>query len=163
MTLTMVDSISAIEIGADPERLGMTLMIICLISIGVVLIFRPLLPTLPFKVGNVVKIGSLLGKVEATTILNTRLKTFDGKTFFVPNRKILDEVVINYHFTKTRRVRINVTIGYDQDLLKAKQVLEAIMIGDARVLEKPSPKNEGRIIDSLCLTCWNSRENLNIL
>lgn len=140
LLLAIVISSAAIEIGAQPDRIGMAVVIICLIAIGIVVIFRPLLPTLPFKAGNVVKIGDLLGKIEATTILNTRLRTFDGKTFFVPNRKILDEIVINYHYTKTRRVKVNVTIRHDQDLLRAKQVLEEIMIADPRVLEKPSPQ-----------------------
>lgn len=54
---------------------------------------------------NSIKTGDLLGKVEATTFLNTRLRTFDGKTVFVPNRKILDDYLINYHFTPTRRVK----------------------------------------------------------
>ena len=115
------------------------LMVICLIAIGVIVIFRPLIPTLPFKVGNTVKAGNILGRVEATTVLNTRMRTFDGKTFFVPNRTILDDIVINYHFTKTRKVMINVVVRYDQDLIEAKRALETVMIEDARVNEKPSP------------------------
>ncbi len=95
--------------------------------------------SLPFKVGNYVKAGDLLGKVEAISFLNTRMKTFDGKTFFVPNRQILNEIVINYHFTQTRRVKIDVSIRYDQDLLKAKRTLEMIMTEDPRVKLKPSP------------------------
>lgn len=134
-----VIAVSAIEIGADPRRVVVILTFVCLASIAIVIIFRPLLPTLPFKVGNTVKIGNLLGKIETTSILNTRVRTFDGKTFFVPNRQILDDIVINYHFTQTRRVKINATIRYDQDLLKAKQVLESVMIKDPRVLAKPSP------------------------
>ena len=129
-----------IEIGANPTRIIALLIFITVGAIAFVAIFRPLLPTLPFKVGNVVKAAGLLGKIEATTILNTRMRTFDGKTFFVPNRTILDDVVINYHFTKTRRVKIDVTIGYDQDLVRAKQVLEMVMVEDARVLNKPSPQ-----------------------
>lgn len=135
----IVITASAIEIGADPKRVVATLMFICLVSIGIIVIFRPLVPTLPFKVGNTVKLGDLLGKVEHTTILNTRVRTFDGKTFFVPNRKILDDVVINYHFTKNRRIKIDITIGYDQDLLKAKQTLESVMRADPRVLNSPAP------------------------
>jgi small conductance mechanosensitive channel len=131
---------SGMEIGANPRNLIALIMIVVLAVIGVIVIFRPLIPTLPFKVGNTVKTGDLLGVVEATTILNTRLRTFDGKTFFVPNRQILDGIVINYHFTQTRRVKLDVTIRYDQDLLKAKQVLEAVMTEDARVLPKPSPQ-----------------------
>ena len=112
---------------------------VTLTVVGLIVIFRPYFPTLPFKVGNTVKFGDLLGKVEATTLINTRLRTFDGKTIFVPNAKILKDFVINYHFTANRRVKLNVGIGYNQDILKAKQVLEAIMIEDPRVLTKPRP------------------------
>jgi small conductance mechanosensitive channel len=115
------------------------LIVLGLTAVGLIAVFRPLLPTLPFKVGNTVKVGSLLGKIEATTILNTRMKTFDGKTVFIPNSKIINDYVINYHFTGTRRVKVDVGIRYDQDLLKAKQVLEAVMIGDPRVKVKPRP------------------------
>jgi len=131
---------TVIQIGGNPANIIALLTFFTVGAIAVVAIFRPLLPTLPFKVGNVVKTAGLLGKIEATTILNTRMRTFDGKTFFVPNRTILDDVVINYHFTKTRRVKIDIVIGYDQDLVRAKQVLEMVMVGDARVLNKPSPQ-----------------------
>jgi small conductance mechanosensitive channel len=113
---------------------------------------------MPFKVGNTVKAGDLLGKVEAMTFLNTRLKTFDGKTFFVPNRQILNDIVINYHFTQTRRIKIDVNIRYDQDLLKAKRVLEAIMTEDARVKPKPGPMVYVLNLASNCVElggrCW---------
>ncbi|MFO7740254.1 MAG: mechanosensitive ion channel family protein, partial [Desulfatiglandaceae bacterium] len=102
-------------------------------------LFRPYIPSLPFKVGNTIKTGNLFGKVEATTFLNTRLRTFEGLTVFVPNSKILNDYVINYHFTPTRRVKLDVGIGYDQDVLRAKQVMEAIMVEDPRVKTKPRP------------------------
>ncbi len=140
LLFNIVIAVTLIEIGAHPPNIIALLTFVTVGAIAIVAIFRPLLPTLPFKVGNVVKAAGLLGKIEATTILNTRMRTFDGKTFFVPNRTILNDIVINYHFTKTRRVKIDVSIGYDQDLVRAKQVLEMIMVGDARVLNKPSPQ-----------------------
>lgn len=130
---------TAVELGAQPVNMVRLTAIIVLIIIGVMVFLRPILPTLPFKVGNYVKAGELLGKVEAITFLNTQMRTFDGKTFFVPNRQILNEVVINYHFTQTRRVKINVTIRYDENLIKVKQILETVMIEDPRVKHKPSP------------------------
>ncbi len=138
--LAVVIITAAMEMGAKPGPLIALLMIICLVIIGSIVIFRPLIPTLPFKVGNTVKAAGLLGKIEATTLLNTRMKTFDGKTFFVPNRQILDDIVINYQYTKTRRIKVDVSIRYDQDLAKAKRVLEAVMTRDARVLAKPAPQ-----------------------
>ncbi len=149
---------TAVEFGAKPVNLFRLVAIIVLIVVGVMIFLRPLIPTLPFKVGNNVKAGDLLGKVEAISFLNTRLKTFDGKTFFVPNRQILDDIVINYHFTKTRRIKVNVSIRYDQDLLKAKRILEMIMIEDPRVKQKPSPvvyvMNLGANGVDLGARCW---------
>jgi len=130
---------TAVEFGAKPVNLLRLLTIVALIVTGVAIFLKPFIPTLPFKVGNTVKAGNLLGKVEAITFLNTRMRTFDGKTFFVPNRQILDDIVINYHFTQTRRVKIDVSIRYDQDLLKAKRTLESIMTEDPRVKPKPGP------------------------
>jgi small conductance mechanosensitive channel len=130
---------TAVEFGAKPVNLLRLLTIIALIVTGVLIFLKPFIPTLPFKVGNTVKAGNLLGKVEAITFLNTRMRTFDGKTFFVPNRQILNDIVINYHFTQTRRLKIDVGIRYDQDLLKAKRTLESIMTQDPRVKTKPGP------------------------
>ena len=91
---------TAVEFGAKPVNLLRLLTIIALIVTGVMIFLKPFIPTLPFKVGNTVKAGNLLGKVEAITFLNTRMRTFDGKTFFVPNRQILNDIVINYQFTQ---------------------------------------------------------------
>jgi small conductance mechanosensitive channel len=114
-------------------------MVVFLCVIGLIIFFRPYIPSLPFKVGQTVKIKDLLGKVEATTFLNTRIRTFDGKVFFVPNKTILNDVVINYWYTPSRRMKIDIPIRYDQDLMKAKQLLESLMIEDPRVLIKPRP------------------------
>ncbi len=149
---------TAVAMGAQPVNIVRFTAIIALSLIGIMVFLRPIIPTLPFKVGNTVKTGDLLGKVEGITFLNTRMKTFDGKTFFVPNRQILDEIVINYHFTKTRRIKIDIGIRYDQDLVKAKRLLEMIMIEDPRIKEKPSPVvyvlNLGTNAIELGGRCW---------
>jgi small conductance mechanosensitive channel len=139
VVVAFVIMVAAAEFGAKPINLLRLVTIIALIVVGVLIFLRPFIPSLPFKIGNTVKAGNLLGKVEAITFLNTRLRTFDGKTFFVPNRQILNEIVINYQFSGTRRIKINVGIRYDQDLLEAKRVLEAVMTEDARVKTKPGP------------------------
>ena len=130
---------AAIEVGIEILPVFRMFMVVLLSVVGLMIFFRPYIPTLPFKVGQTVKAAGLLGKVEATTFLNTRIRTFDGKVFFVPNRTILNDIVINYHYTPTRRMKIDVPIRYDQDLMKAKQVLEALMIEDPRVKKTPRP------------------------
>jgi small conductance mechanosensitive channel len=156
--VALVISAAAVEFGAKPINMLRLLTIISLVSVGLIIFFRPFMPTMPFKVGNTVKAGNLLGKVEAMTFLNTRMRTFDGKTFFVPNRQILNEIVINYQYSGTRRIKIDVGIRYDQDLLKAKRVLEAVMTGDARVKTKPGPMVYVLNLASNCVElggrCW---------
>ena len=139
LMLIAVVLVSAVEAGLQVKPIIRLSVLFSMIIVGVIVFFRPFLPSLPFKVGHTVKVGDLLGKIEATTFLNTQLKTFDGKTFFVPNRQIINDIVINYQLTKTRRIKVDVGIKYNQDLMKAKQVLESIMIEDPRVEVKQGP------------------------
>ncbi|MFO7738320.1 MAG: mechanosensitive ion channel family protein [Desulfatiglandaceae bacterium] len=127
------------QLGLENLLIRRIVIFVALAAVGLMVLFRPYIPSLPFKVGNTIKTGNLFGKVEATTFLNTRLRTFEGLTVFVPNSKILNDYVINYHFTPTRRVKLDVGIRYDQDVLRAKQVMEAIMVEDPRVNTKPRP------------------------
>jgi len=112
---------------------------VALVAIGFVVLLRPYIPSLPFRIGNTIEVNKVIGKVEAVTIGFTRLKTFDGKTLFVPNRMLLTTIINNFHFTPTRRVRVKVSIGYKDDLLKAKKVLKEIMESHPNVQKKPSP------------------------
>jgi small conductance mechanosensitive channel len=137
--LSVVIIAAAVEAGFKVQPIFRLVMVFLLSLIGIVVLFRPYMPTLPFKVGQTIKATGLLGKVEGTTVLNTRIRTFDGKVFFVPNKTILNDTIINYHYTPTRRMKLDIPIRYDQDLMKAKKVLEALMIEDPRVLTSPRP------------------------
>lgn len=157
MVMTVIAA-AATEFGAQPINVIRFLSIVTLTGVGLIIFLRPFFPTMPFKVGNIIKAGDLLGIVEGITLLNTRLRTYDGKTIFVPNRKVVDDFVINYHLTPTRRVKIDVGICYDQDLQKAKQVLTALMIEDPRVKTTPSPQVRVLNLASNCVEvggrCW---------
>ena len=135
----VVLGITADLIGLKSANLIKLFIAVALAAAAVIFMFRPYLPSLPFKAGNTIKTGSLLGKVEGTTFLNTRMRTFDGKTVWIPNRLILNDYLINYHYTPTRKIHLDVRIRYDQDLMQAKQLLEALMIEDARVRKTPRP------------------------
>ena len=95
--ITFFVAMAAQFLGLKAMVIGRVLVAISLVLIGIVVIFRPFIPTLPFKVGHTVKTGNLLGKVEGTTLMNTRIRTFDGKTVFVPHSKVLNDYLINYH------------------------------------------------------------------
>ncbi len=62
----------------------------------------------------------------------------------------MNDFVINYHFTNTRRIKVDINIGYNQDILKAKQVLETI-----RIL-KLLPEYMGYILPTKAKCAWDT-------
>ena len=103
-------------------------------SSGVMLIlFRP------FKVGDVISAGGETGKVESITVFNTILNTPDNQRKIVPNSAILGGSITNVNVNPTRRIDLVIGIGYDDDIKKAKETLEAIVAGQTGVLKDPAP------------------------
>jgi len=103
-------------------------------SAGVMLIlFRP------FSVGDYVIAGGEAGTVEEITIFNTILQTPDNQKKIIPNGSISNSVITNITANPTRRVDLTIGIGYDDDLRRAKDVLERIVKADERILAEPVP------------------------
>lgn len=93
----------------------------------------------PFKLDDFVEISEQTGTVEEIQIFNTVLVTLDNKTVIIPNGQVTNGNIINY--SKKGKVRMDMIfgIGYDDDLLQAKQVLEDIIREDDRVFADPVP------------------------
>jgi small conductance mechanosensitive channel len=92
-----------------------------------------------FKKGDYVTAGGQSGTVTAINIFNTVLTTPDNKVITVPNSAVLGGTITNVTANDTRRVDMTFGIGYDDDLLKAKQTLERIVSEEPRVLPEPAP------------------------
>ncbi|MEM1111307.1 MAG: mechanosensitive ion channel domain-containing protein [Pseudomonadota bacterium] len=131
-----VDTTSLVALlGAAGLAIGLSLQnSLSNLASGVMLIiFRP------FTKGNFVEVAGTAGSVDAISIFTTTLTTPDNKEVIVPNGAILATNIINYSARDTRRVDMVFGISYDDDLLKAKQLLEDILAADERVLKDPEP------------------------
>ena len=93
----------------------------------------------PFKIGDFVEAGGTAGVIESITIFNTIMKTGDNREVIVPNGLIYDDTITNYSAKDTRRIDMVFGIGYDDDLLKAKQLLTDIVTGHEKVMADPAP------------------------
>jgi len=98
-----------------------------------IVIFRP------FKIGDFVEAGGVSGVVQEIQIFVTVLKTGDNRKMIIPNGKIFAGSITNYSSHDTRRIDLVFGIGYTDDLLKAKQVLERIVKAHPLVLKDPAP------------------------
>lgn len=92
----------------------------------------------PFRVGDYVEAAGTAGTIDGIMIFNTRLTTPDNKVVWVPNGKIFDDNIINYNASDTRRVDMVFGCSYEDDLTKAKSILEDLLKNDDRVLQDPA-------------------------
>ena len=93
----------------------------------------------PFKVGDFIEGAGVAGTVEEIQIFTTQLKTPDNKTIIVPNAKMTGDNITNFTMKGTRRVDFVFGIGYEDDIDKARKVIEGIIAEDNRVLKDPAP------------------------
>ena len=99
---------------------------------GVMLIlFRPV------KTGDFVEAGGTTGIVEEIGIFSTIMRTPDNKMIVIRNSNITGSNIVNYSARDTRRVDLVFGIGYDDDLRKARKILERILESDSRILKDP--------------------------
>ena len=93
----------------------------------------------PFTKGDFVEVAGTSGSVDNISIFTTTLTTPDNKEVIVPNGAVLGNNITNYSARPTRRVDMVFGIGYDDDIKKAKELLEQIIAADERVLADPAP------------------------
>jgi small conductance mechanosensitive channel len=93
----------------------------------------------PFKVGEFVAAGSLMGTVVEIGLFMTELKTVDGLFLAVPNSQLWSSAITNYSRHEIRRNDLAVGIGYGDDIAKAESVMRDIADRDERVLGDPEP------------------------
>jgi small conductance mechanosensitive channel len=93
----------------------------------------------PFKVGDYVAVAGTQGTIQEIDILNTVLNSPDNIRIIIPNAQITGGTISNYSANATRRIDLTIGISYDDDIKKAKQVIEGVLAADARILKTPAP------------------------
>ncbi len=93
----------------------------------------------PFKKGDYVEAGGTSGSVENIAIFSTTFKTPDNRKVIVPNGAIYSGVITNYSAMDTRRIDMVFGIGYDDDIKKAKEIIENTLKSDGRIHSLPAP------------------------
>ncbi len=93
----------------------------------------------PFRVGDFIEAQGVSGTVSEIQIFNTVIRTADNKTIIVPNGAMSNGIITNYSLQETRRVDMSFGIGYDDDIRKARGVLNDLIVREPRILDDPAP------------------------
>lgn len=98
------------------------------------LVFRP------FKVGDMVTLGSVVGKVNEIDLFTTTLDTPDNRRIIVPNSSIASGTIENMTHHPHRRVEVCVGVEYAADLQTTR---DALNLAIANLADRTVP-GEGR-------------------
>lgn len=81
------------------------------------------------KVGDVMEVDNIVGRVVAINLRTSELLTRDGYNIIVPNHKFITENVVNWsHNTYDRRFEVQVGVSYSSDVeLVTRVLLECAM------------------------------------
>ena len=102
---------------------------------GVLMLFRQ-----PFASGDQIEVQGQTGTVQAITIRETRLKTFDGQLILIPNRDVYKSVIrVQTHFER-RRLSFVVGIAYENDPAAAAEVMIEALSRVEGVADDPAPE-----------------------
>jgi small conductance mechanosensitive channel len=93
----------------------------------------------PFDVGDVVTAGGVRGTVTGLTLVSTVITTLDNERVVVPNGQVWGSSITNSTAEPVRRVDLVFGIGYEDDIGKARGILEQILADDPLVLDQPEP------------------------
>jgi small-conductance mechanosensitive channel len=93
----------------------------------------------PFKIFDQIKINEFEGTVEEINVRATKIKTYDGERVVIPNSELYMKSVLVRTAFPSRRTKIMVGIGYDEDHEKARRILMGVLENTEGVLETPAP------------------------
>ena len=93
----------------------------------------------PYKVGDVIDVAGASGTVQRLDLFVTQMSNANNHKIVVPNSKVLGDVIVNLTGQRTRRIEIFFTVGYGENLNRAREVLVAAATAHEKVLADPLP------------------------
>ena len=93
-----------------------------------ILIFKP------FRAGDYIEVGDIIGSVTSIQFLNTIVTTKDQKRVYIPNSILTSQSVTNYSYMTERMIPFVFDIGYNNDHHEAIRILRDVFVKDKRIL-----------------------------
>lgn len=94
----------------------------------------------PFRVGDVVTIGTTGGVVSEIGLRTTRLRAADQRLIILPNREAIAGTVINHTSGGDRRLFVRQAISYQQSLGPVRSILLELAARERGLETEPAPE-----------------------
>jgi small conductance mechanosensitive channel len=96
----------------------------------------------PYKVGDVVSIGSLTGTVTELGLFGTTVLTDQNVVAVMGNNNVFSGIICNYSARPTRRVDCTVNVAFSADVFDELERLRSAVMRISNVAETPAPEIE---------------------
>ncbi len=93
----------------------------------------------PFKVDDIITVGSNSGFVLSIDMLSVKMRTFDNRYVRIPNEMIIKTEVINNTKFPIRRFNCSVSVAYKEDIARVREILVDIAEKNQYCLSEPAP------------------------
>lgn len=90
-----------------------------------------------YHIWDLIELGEQRWRITKINALFTEIEELDGTVFNIPNIRFFEENVRNFHTNDKRRIDVEVTVGYETDLMQAKKVLQKVVANFPMVLKAP--------------------------
>ena len=95
----------------------------------------------PIKVGDLVQVHGVTGRVKSIGLRSTVVETRDEISVIVPNGQFISEQVINEsHSSEKMRLHIAIGVSYGSDSRKVEQALLEVAREHPKIISAPLPK-----------------------
>ena len=91
----------------------------------------------PYRVGDAIEVSGVVGTVSKLDLFVTQMTNARNNKIIIPNSKVLGDVITNLTGQNTRRIDINFTVGYGEDLNEVREVLSSMAKAHPSVLKTP--------------------------
>lgn len=93
----------------------------------------------PFRIGDYLFVGNNQGKVENIGVRATHLRKDDGEIILIPNGDMYSSAITIRGAGAERRMILKISIGYDCDIGRAKEIIVRVLKGTEGVVDEPRP------------------------
>ncbi|PCR89620.1 mechanosensitive ion channel family protein [Natrinema ejinorense] len=137
-----IEDLGSLLVGAG--FLGIVLGMAARQTLGTMLAGFVLMFARPFEIGDWIEVDDNEGIVTDISIVNTRVRSFDGEYIMIPNDVIASSMVTNRSKRGRLRLEVEVGVDYGTDVDRAAELAETAIDEVDEALSAPSPQVVGK-------------------
>ncbi len=117
----------------------------------------------PYKLGDIIRVGSTTGEVLSIDLLSLKLRTFDNLYVRIPNETLIKSETTTITKFPIRRLDIQLGVAYKENIERVRDALARVAHANPLCLDEPKPlfifQEFGESSLNMQFSVWAKRES----